>query len=361
MRKVLAGTVSLGLGALLLLPAAGAIAAPWEAQDPRPAPSQEPSETSLRIATVDTQISREIDGQLATDLLQGDDRQAALAADNITAANADVVVLTGMDANEQAVEVFQDRYLNNPDDARADVEYDYVYLGVGSKGKPSGADLNGDRIVGGPEDAWGQADFEGQGSVVVLSKYQITPDQVTSVSEFKWDQMPESRLDDSGLSGALAASIPVMSSGLWDIPIEYRGKQVHLIAVQTDDNFAGYSFAESRELDQLRVVDDYLNGKKYLRDDQSKKIDGVGNAPYIVAGVLGQQPSSLTARDGLLKQINRPDAISDSGNYLVPNSAWQVLGQGHIGDREPAQAQSVDGPPQLNNPDPALIWTDVQF
>lgn len=344
-----------------MLPATGAIAAPWNAQDPHPAPSQGPSETSLRIATLDTQISRDVEGQLATDLLQGNDRQASLAADSITAANADVLILTGMDANEQAVEVFQDQYLNNPDDARTDVEYDYVYLGMGSKGKPSGADLNGDRIVGGPEDAWGQGDFEGQGAVVVLSKYQINPDQITSVSKFKWGQMPESRLDDSGLSGALATSIPVMSSGLWDIPIEYRGKHVHLIAVQTDDNFGGYSFAESRELDQLRVVTDYLHGEKYLRDDKSKKIDGVGNAPYVVAGALGQQPSSLTARDRLLEHVERPDAISDSGNYLVPSSAWQVLGQGHIGEQNPAQAQSIDGPAQLNNPDPALIWTDVQF
>ncbi|MGO2051923.1 hypothetical protein ACT3UD_09670 [Glutamicibacter sp. 287] len=344
-----------------MLPATGAIAAPWDAQDPNPAPSQGLSETSLRVATLATEMTRDVPGQLSADLMQGDDREAAQAADSITAANADFVVLTGMDADEQAVQAFQDHYLNNPEDSRRDVEYDYVYLGPGNKGKPSGADLNGDRIVGGPEDAWGQGNFEGQGAVVVLSKYQIDQDSVTGISELKWSAVPESRLDDSGLSGALAASIPVMSSGLWDIPIEYRGKHVHVLAVQTDDASGGYSFAEARQLDQLRVISDYLGGEEYLRDDQGIKTRGVGKSPYVLAGSLGQQPSSLAARDALLHEADRPEALSDSGNYLLPSSAWQVLGQGHIGDRAPLQAQTIDGPAQINDSAPALIWTDIQF
>ncbi|WP_404288611.1 hypothetical protein [Glutamicibacter arilaitensis] len=344
-----------------MFPATGAFAAPWDAQDSNPAPSQGLSETSLRVATLATEITRDVPGQLAADLIQGTDREASQAADSITAANADFVVLTGMDADEQAVQAFQDHYLNNPDDSRRDVEYDYVYLGMGSKGKPSGADLNGDRIVGGPEDAWGQGNFEGQGAVVVLSKYQINQESVTGISSLKWSDMPDSRLDNSELSGALAASIPVMSSGLWDIPIEYRGKKVHVLAVQTDDGSAGYSFDEARQLDQLRVISDYLEGGKYLRNDQGEKNQGVGNDPYVVAGSLGQQPSSLAARDALLKEMDRPEALSDSGNYLVPNSAWQVLGQGHIGDRAPLEAQTIDGPLLGSNPARALIWTDVQF
>lgn len=361
MHKVLVGTASLGLGALLLLPATGAFAVPTGAQDPHPVQVSNLSETSLRIATLATDLSREMPGELYNDLLQGSDRAAGTAADDITTVNADVVVLTGMDADAQAVDAFRENFLNNPSDGRSDVAYDYVYLPVGSKGKPSGADLNGDRIVGGAADAWGQADFEGQAAVVVLSKYPIDEQAVTSLSNFGWKDLPQSRLNDSELSGALAASIPVMSSGLWDIPIEYRGQKVHVVAAQTGESTDGYSFAAARHLDQLRVVADYLSGEDYLRDDDGKKVSGPGKDRFVLTGEFGEQASSAVGRDELLETLGKPEAINDSGNFLIPDAGWQVLGQGFIGESEPAVAQQIDGPELHADVANALIWTDVQF
>ncbi|MEG2715513.1 MAG: endonuclease/exonuclease/phosphatase family protein [Glutamicibacter sp.] len=345
-----------------MFPSTGAFAAPTGPGDSAGASAAQLSETSLRVATIQANLSGETPQELPANLMRGSDRQAAQVADKISSANADVVVLTDMDATQDAVDALNDQYLNNPDDARADVEYGYSYLAVGSKGLQSGADLNADGVIGGAEDAWGQAAFAEQGSIVVLSKYPIAQDQVTSVSQLKWQDVANDMMHHTDFSGVLAASIPVMSTGLWDIPIQYRGEPVHILATQTQPDAQDQEFAKARQADELKVLTGYLAGEDYVRTDEGEQAEGVGEDRYVIAGALGLQENAADRVEPFLQGLKRANALNDSGSYLVPSATWQVLGQGRIQEHPPSSSQPLPGTvPDLVKASSPLIWTDVQF
>ena len=315
----------LALAAAVVLPAGPALAAPYS----------HPEQPTLRIAAVDAGLSAEKAGGLQGRLAGGMDAQARQLAEGIARADADIVVLTGMDADQDAVQVFSDEYLQDPGlSGREAGKYPYSYAAVGVKARQSGADLNGDGIVGGAADAWGQAAFDEQSSIVVLSKLPIGTGEITAVSQLKWSQVPGNELAASGLSGALAASAPVMDTGLWDIPVQVGNEQVHLLATQTGaEQPAAYSFAAQREHDQLQVIDDYIAGADYLHDDAGQPLAGLAGQNYVTAGQLG-----------------------DGGSEIEPAAQLRVLGQGRVplkGGQE-LEDFSFDEPQRT-----PLVWTDV--
>ena len=345
-----------------MLPATGALAAPTGPGDPAGANAAQLSETSLRVATIQANLTGETPEELPAALMRGTDRQAAQVADKISSANADVVVLTDMDATQEAVDALNENYLNNLGDDRADVDYGYSYLAVGSKGLQSGADLNADGVIGSAEDAWGQAAFAEQGSIVVLSKYPIAQEQVTRVSQLTWQHVANDMLHHTDLSGVLAASIPVMSTGLWDIPIQYRGEPVHILATQTQPDAQDEEFAKARQMDELKVIDGYLSGENYVRTDEGEHAEGVGEDRFVIAGALGLQDGSADRVDPFLKELKHANAVNDSGSYLVPSETWQVLGHGRIKENQPSTSQALPGTvPDFAKESSPLIWADIQF
>ncbi len=361
MHKILLGTASLGIGALLLLPVTPALAAPTGPNDGAGATAPQLSETSLRVATMATQLSRAEPGDLYRDLLTRTDTEALRVAEAISVSNPDVMVLTGMDADQDAVNTFIANYLNSADDDAADVEYAYSYLAVGSSGTQSGADLDGDRIVGGAGDAWGQGAFAEQASTVVLSKYPIDQQDVISVSTLKWSAVTENNLGDSQLGGAVASSIPVMHNGLWDIPIEYRGERVHILAAQTEPASSSYDFATARQHDELKVISDYITGEDYVVADDGSKASGIEDEHLVLTGALSQRSEFTDDVLQMGKDLGREEALNDSGNFVIPNQGWNVLGQGHVGGAAPQTFQLLPGSTPEAIETSELIWTDVQF
>lgn len=345
-----------------MFPATGALAAPTGPGDSAGATAAQLSETSLRVATIQANLTGDTPEELPAALMRGTDRQAAQVADKISSANADVVVLTDMDATQGAVDALNENYLNNLGDDRTDVDYEYSYLAVGSKGLQSGADLNADGVIGSAEDAWGQAAFAEQGSIVVLSKYPIAQEQVTSVSQLKWHDVANDMLHHTDFSGVLAASIPVMSTGLWDIPIQYRGEPVHILATQTQPDAQDEEFAKARQVDELKVIDGYLSGENYVRTDEGEPAEGVGEDRFVIAGALGLQDGSADRVDPFLAELKHATTVDDSGSYLVPSETWQVLGQGRINANQPSTSQALPGTvPDFAKESSPLIWADIQF
>ena len=342
----------------MVLPATAAFAVPTGPGDRAQAPTQQLSESSLRVATIQANLTAQSSGGLEEMLMGGTNMQATQVADSISAANADVVVLTNMDAEQGAVETFKNQYLNNIADDRTDVDYQYSYLAVGSKGMQSGADLNADGVIGSAEDAWGQGAFEEQGSVVVLSKYPVDEEKISAVSKLKWQDVENDQLHHTDLSGVLAASIPVMNTGLWDIPIEYRGQQVHVVATQTEPEHENHEFSHARHEDELKVIAGYLAGKDYVHTDAGRQAEGVGDEKFVIAGALDLQDSSEDRLKPFLKGFAREDALNDSGSYLIPDASWQVTGQGRIEQNEPPLEEAV---PNTVEAPGSLIWTDVEF
>ncbi|WP_313814843.1 endonuclease/exonuclease/phosphatase family protein [Glutamicibacter sp.] len=361
MHKILVGTLSLGLGAALLLPATSASATPTGLDEGAGAQALPLSETSLRVATISTNLTAPNSEELYGQLLGGGNIEATRVADAISAVNPDVVVITGMDAEAKAVAAFQAEYLTSPEDQRSDISYPYSYLAVGSKGLQSGADLDDDRVVGGPGDAWGQGAFAEQGSVVVLSKYPIQQDDVASVTELKWGEVKGGKLQEAQLGGALAASIPVMNNGLWDIPIEYRSERVHILAAQTEPANSSQDFSTLRQHDELKVVSDYISGAHYLRTDQGAAAKGLKGKNFILAGALAQPEGSATQVDPLAKKLGSQDPINSAGNYLMPSQNWNLLGQGRVGDDAPASFQPMTGAAPDAIEASELIWSDIQY
>lgn len=349
----------MSLGTLLVFPAASAFAVPSGPTDVAGIPTQALSQTSLRVATIDANLTADAPGKLNENLMGASNLQAGHVADSIAQSNADVVVLTDMDADQGALDTFRDQYLNNTEDDRPDVDYQYSYLAVGSKGLQSGADLNADGVIGGAQDAWGQGEFEEQGSVVVLSKYPVDEDQITAVSKLKWQDVANDQLHHTKLDGVLAASIPVMSTGLWDIPIEYRGQRVHVVATQTEPEGQDQDLAAARQSDELKVVSDYLAGKDYVHIDEGRQAKGVGDEKFVIAGALNRQETGGESRiKPFLKSLGREDALNESGSYLVPDTSWQVVGQGLIEQSEPPLDEAI---PTIIDEPGSLIWTDIQF
>jgi len=357
-RKILVGAAGLSLGALFVFPAVAASAVPTGPTDVAGIPAQALSQTSLRVATIEANLTADAPGKLNENLMGANNQQAGHVADSIAQANADVVVLTNMDADQVAVDTFRDLYLNNTEDDRSDVDYQYSYLAVGSKGLQSGADLNADGVIGGAPDAWGQGSFEEQGSVVVLSKYPVDEEQVTAVSKLKWQDVANNQLHHTKLDGVLAASMPVMNTGLWDIPIEYRNQRVHVIAAQTEPENQNQDVAAARQSDELKVIVDYLDGEDYVHIDEGRQAKGVGDEKFVVAGALNLQASGEPRINHFLKGLGREDALNESGSYLVPDTSWQIVGQGRIEQSEPPLDEVL---PEIVEEPGSLIWTDIQF
>lgn len=358
MRKILVGAAGLSLGALLVFPAASAFAVPTGGSDLAGIPPQELSQTSLRVATIEANLTADTPGKLNENLMGAGNPQASHAADSIAQANADVLVLTNMDADQAAVDTFREQYLNNTEDDRPEVDYKFTYLAVGSKGLQSGADLNADGVIGDAADAWGQGAYEEQGSIVVLSKYPIDEDQIASVSKLKWQDVANNQLHHTKLDGVLAASMPVMNTGMWDIPIEYRNQRVHVLATQTEPDQQDEDLAAARQGDELKVVADYIAGKKYVRTDDDDPAMGIGEEKFVLAGALNLQASGESRVDSFLKGLGREDALNDAGSYLVPDSSWQVVGQGRLEHSEPPLDEAI---PEIVEEPGTLIWTDIEF
>lgn len=349
MRKLLTSTASLALGVSLVCVGVPAQAS-WFDSDGRAEAAQSAPEqiaqSGLRVATVDAELSGADQGQLAIELASGTDRRATRLADHLTEANPDIVVLTGMDTEQSAVDALRANYLNNPFDDRADLNLPYSYLAPGTTGVQSGADLDADGVVGGPNDAWGAGDYEGQGGLVVLSRYPIDPEKIISITALPWHALPGDRPKAAGLDGVLAGAIPVMSGGLWDIPIDYRGETVHLLAAQMSDQPAGVSFAGQRQQDQLRVLADYFTGAAYVRDDAQRPVHAQRDEPVIVAGDLGSMPQANAARAHLLQVLHHGQDAAETGAQVLADHSWSTQEAGSVG--APAQPdRSVTGIEEL--------------
>ena len=313
----------------------------------------------LRVATFDVNLSAKQQGQLGADLAGGASTEAAQVAKAIQQADADVVLLTGIDADEAAARSLNNQYLKHAQDGGRAVDYPYVYAGPTNKGTPSGADLDNDQVVGGPADAWGYGEFPGQGAMVLLSKHPIDAQHVQTVTKQRWSQMPGNTMPQSGLNGTIAEAMPVMESGLWDVPIKVGGSTVRVIAVQTDQVREELTHSAPRHSDQLRIVGDWLSAADYLQDDRGA---APGNhQPYVVLGELGRNHGNNQAVDDMLENLGVAEqGIHDDTNYILPADTLEIARHGSIRDQEMTPSNPGTEQPNLSGT-PELLWSDLTY
>lgn len=186
----------------------------------------------LRIASFNTELSRDGPGLLLRDLQKGKDRQIADVLKVIARIRPDVLALQGVDWDHDGLT------LDALAKALADVGAPYPHrLALKpNSGIMTDLDLDGDGRLGGPGDAQGYGKFTGQGGMAILSRYPIDHAGVRDFSTLLWKDIPGARLpqlDGAPFPSPLAQDAQRLSSvGHWAVPIKTPQGLIHLLTHQ---------------------------------------------------------------------------------------------------------------------------------
>ncbi|QXQ10499.1 endonuclease/exonuclease/phosphatase family protein [Paeniglutamicibacter sp. Y32M11] len=265
--------------------------------------------SSLRVATFNASLNRPNAGQLALDLSTSLDAQAKAVAEIIQRNAPDVLLLNEFDydATGAAAQNFNTNYLNRSQRGANPIDYPYTYAAPSNTGIPSGADLDADGVIGGPGDALGFGDFEGQYAMVLYSKYPIDTDHIRTFQNFLWKDMPDSSLPTDYYGELIQSVLPLPSKSMWDVPISVDGKLIHVIAAHpTPPVFDGSEKRnQRRNHDEIRLLNDYLGADgagEYIYDDAGARGPLATGSTFVVLGDLnsdatsgGSNPAAITA------------------------------------------------------------------
>lgn len=246
---------------------------------------------SLRIATYHTELDRDGPGLLLRDLLSEKDAQVEAVITVLLAAKADVLVLAGIDydLDGAALGVLADRL----------GQYPYRFAAAPNRGMPSGADLNGDGRIGGPEDAVGFAQFRGQKGLAVLSKVPIEASKVRNFSKLAWRDLP-GNLAPSGIPDDLSLS----TTAHWDVPLELPGGgSLHLMIWHATPPI----FDGPEDLNGRRNHDETAIWQRYVEG-------ALGFAPpthFVLAGMANLDPFDGNGRDAALRALLADPRVTD--------------------------------------------------
>jgi len=308
--------------------------------DPVIAPDQ------IRVATFNTSLNRNAEGQLVTDLSDPDNAQAQQIAEIIQRVNPDVILINefDFDAADTALNLFRDNYLEVSQNGQAPVYYGYSFNAPSNTGVQSGFDFNNNDNIGDGNDGFGFGNFPGQFGMIVLSKYPIVEDQIRTFQRFLWKDMPGALLpadpEDSDDNGDFdnyytAEELEVFrlsSKSHWDIPVLVDGVVVHALASHpTPPTFDGPEDRNgTRNHDEIRFWVDYVNGEGYIYDDFGQMGGLPQGTPFVILGDQNADPF-----DG--------DSFDGAANMLL-NSPWTNISvtPSSLGGPEDALADGGD-------------------
>ncbi|WP_416377480.1 endonuclease/exonuclease/phosphatase family protein [Arthrobacter sp. JZ12] len=273
---------------------------------------------NVRFATYNASLNRSVEGALVADLSTGTNEQARNIAEVIQINNPDVVLLNEFDydAEFRAANLFRANYLEVSQNGKAPVSYPYVYTAPSNTGVDSGMDLNNDGTVGGPDDAFGFGEFEGQYGMVLYSKYPIDTEKVRTFQTFLWKDMPGALLPDDPatpdgddwFSDEELAAVRLSSKSHWDVPVTIGNSTVHVLASHpTPPVFDGEEDRNGRRnSDEIRFWADYIRGGKhasYIYDDDGGRGGLERRAEFVVMGDLNSDPLDGDSRPGSIAQL----------------------------------------------------------
>lgn len=299
------------------------------------APSEESSVLvdSLRFATFNVSMFRNSEGALATELKNGSSVQGKAVAEIIQRTQPDVVLLNEFDydATGESARVFANEYLGVSQGNQPAASYPFIYTAASNTGVQSGADLNGDGEVGGPQDAYGFGSFPGQYGMVLYSKYPIDTTNVRTFQKLKWSAMPDNLMPVEFYGALAAKTLRLPSKSLWDVPLLVKGKTVHVIASHpTPPAFDGPEERNvSRNHDEIRLIKDYVTGGKaasYITDNKGVAGGLKQDASFVILGDLNAQPQSSAAIDALRADARVQDPSPASAGAINASGKGALMG-----------------------------------
>lgn len=361
-----------------------------------------PKMQRVRVATWNVSMYRTAQGELASDLANGDDPQALLVAKVLAEVRPDVLLLNELDHDPRAVDLLVDRYL-----APAGLKLRYRLSPPVNTGEPSGLDLNGDGTTtaapGSREaagDCWGYGVYPGQYGLAVLSRFPLG--EARTFQKLLWSSMPDSQLDSEPAlyPSDVAAQVRLSSKTHLDVVVDV-GPGIHLLASHpTPPVFDGPEDRNGRRNhDELRLWSDYVRGQGWMTDDAGRS-GGLASGPFVILGdqnndpfdgdgrhdaILGliaaagrdvaEGPTSLGAPESaaLAPATNAGHlgpaamdtiAIDSIGNlrldYVLPSADLQVLGQGvYWPTHDDPRFAAVGDTSPFPVSDHRLVWVDV--
>src|SRR5690606_22838280 len=98
-------------------------------------------------------------------------------------------------------------------------------------GRATGLDLDGDGRLGGPGDAQGYGRFDGEGGMLILSRFPIESAAALDFSGFLWVDLPGGLSAEAALGPEAIGRQRLSTTGHWDVPVVMPdGARLRLLA-----------------------------------------------------------------------------------------------------------------------------------
>jgi hypothetical protein len=248
----------------------------------------------LRIATFNTELSREGPGVLLGELTTKPRERALAVVAIIRTVRPDVLAVQGIDHDRhgRALAAFADLLARGPDG----IDYPHRFHAPVNAGRPSGFDLDGDgfRMGRGDALAWGR--YPGEGGLAVLSRLPIDAGAARTFQGLLWRDLPGATLPvwpdgTAHLAPEALAILPLSTRSHWDVPVMLPGGgRLHLLTAHpTPPLFDGPERMNYlRNRDEMRFWALYLDGTA-LPDDAGRTA-AAPEAPVVLLGDFNLDP-----------------------------------------------------------------------
>jgi endonuclease/exonuclease/phosphatase family protein len=310
-------------------------------------------ETGVRVATYNSSLFRDEDGELIRDLEGGRNEQARHIAEVIQRVRPEIMLVNEFDYDAQgrAATAFIKEYLAVGQNGCEPIEFPYHFIGPVNTGVPSGRDLSKNGSLGEPQDAIGFGKHPGEYAMLVLSKYPIDKERARTFQKFLWRDMLDAKLPVDPQTGKLyyddddLAVLRLSSKSHFDVPIQVPAKGdmkpfvLHLLASHpTPPVFDGKEDRNGRRNhDEIRMVADLIDPNKgeYLVDDAGKKGGLSADALFVIVGDLNCDPIDGQGLPGTMDQLLKSPRVnasftpsSEGGRKASEQGGSQSAGRG---------------------------------
>nr|WP_241188255.1 endonuclease/exonuclease/phosphatase family protein [Pseudohalocynthiibacter aestuariivivens] len=338
---------------------------------------------TLRIATLNAELTRDGPGLLLRDIEQGRDPQVAALIQVVTAVAPDILLLQGVDYDLElrALDALRQQI------SKAGQDYPYMFARRPNTGWQTGHDQDGDGRLAEPEDAQGFGRFAGEGGMAILSRFALDAEAAQDFSTLLWRDLPGATLPRKNSqpfpSPQVQAALRLASVAQWVVPVRHPRGRLHLLTFHASAPvFDGPEDRNGlRNRDQLRFWQLYLDG-------------AFGPAParrYVLAGVTNQDPLDGEGRKAGIRDLlddprlidprpvragpapdtpghqtdPRLDSVAWPGpepghlrvSYILPSRDWQIAASGIYWPAE----DTPEGTAAATASRHRMVWVDLQM
>jgi len=317
-----------------------------------------PQSGTLRVATLNTELSRKGPGLLLRDLRRGDDQIRAVVG-TIVEAGADILALQGFDWDYDldSLRALQHRLKG------AGQDYPYAFAVRPNSGLASGLDLDGDGRLAEPEDSWGWGQFTGQSGIALLSKYPIAEARVVNLTDMLWKDLQGHRMpvtpDGTPYPDAkTAAQLRLSSTNHWAVPVTLENGQFLWIL---SFHAAPPVFDGAEDRNGRRNADEILIWTYLLDGTLKAQIPD----PFVLMGDANNDPDRGEGHnDAITRLLHHPrlQDVTPSDEAGQHSVIWDSTGPMRVDYVLPSAGLSVVGSGILrsNGSRHGLIWVDIR-